>query len=577
MQTGLSFEAKNKTLQEVFFAGKKFRVPRYQRPYAWQTEEVSELWEDLLGSDEPYFLGSFIFNTEHENTEGFIDIIDGQQRLLTVTILCAVLRDYARKLKSDKADLYHRQDIAIEDRSGIHSFRIAPADSIAEFFRRNIQQENADFLNCVAKSNEERRVKQNYAFLYDKVSQELDRHPSVEAKIEVLEELRLKVAKLVVISVEIAKEEDAYEIFETTNARGLELSIADLLKNLIFRKLQSRDGSDSAKDSWTEITSNIESANTELRRFIRYFWISKYAFTPEKRVFREIKNKITDWRSLLTDLEEDSRLYGKMRVGAEQEFQDLKHGNKIYDAIFALRLMGVSQCYVLLLSILRNFDRLGTDPTRIIQLIEKFSFKYSVVCKQPTNKVEKLYSKTAIEIEQTVRAETPKQIPVKIQSIFSKLEKDLRAMDPSEQLFVASFEELMYRNSEDSRKLVKYILGKVNAFYSKTAEHRINFDEVNVEHILPQKPHKDWNLKRNQIRGYVNMLGNLTLLSKRINSKIQNASLAEKLPELEKSELAITKEIVKVLRDLSGDWNETEIFKRQKDLGQLAYKKIWAI
>jgi hypothetical protein len=150
-------------------------------------------------------------------------------------------------------------------------------------------------------------------------------------------------------------------------------------------------------------------------------------------------------------------------------------------------------------------------------------------------------------------------------------------MDPSEQLFVASFEELMYRNSEDSRKLVKYILGKVNAFYSKTAEHRINFDEVNVEHILPQRPHKDWNLKRNQIRGYVNMLGNLTLLSKRINSKIQNASLAEKLPELEKSELAITKEIVKSLRDLSGDWNEAEICKRQNDLGLLAYKKIWAI
>ncbi len=237
--------------------------------------------------------------------------------------------------------------------------------------------------------------------------------------------------------------------------------------------------------------------------------------------------------------------------------------------------MGVSQCYVLLLSILRNIQRLGTDPTRIIQLIERFSFKYSVVCKQPTNRVEKLYSKIAIEIEDAATGDIAKQTSAHIQAIFSRLEKALRGMLPPEQLFGECLGDLCYRNSEERRRLLKYILGRVNTHLSKTDEQRIDFNTVNVEHILPQKPHKDWKLKRSEIKGYVNMLGNLTIISKRINSRAQNATLSQKLPELEQSELAINKELVKVLRSVEGEWGEEQIRKRQKALAELAYRHIW--
>jgi len=93
MVTNISFEAHDEPISEILFANRKFEIPRYQRPYAWTIDHVTEFWEDLSGSDEPYFLGSFIFNTEHESIDGYVDIIDGQQRLLTITILVAVLRD----------------------------------------------------------------------------------------------------------------------------------------------------------------------------------------------------------------------------------------------------------------------------------------------------------------------------------------------------------------------------------------------------------------------------------------------------------------------------------------------------
>ncbi|HKM80469.1 MAG TPA: DUF262 domain-containing HNH endonuclease family protein [Candidatus Acidoferrum sp.] len=576
MQTGLSFEAKDKTLQDVLFAGRRFQVPRFQRPYAWQTREVSEFWDDLVGAEEPYFLGSFILNSEHEMETGYVDIIDGQQRLLTITILCAVLRDCARKLSREKAGLFQRQDISIEGRDGIQSFRIKPAETIAEFFQQNIQQDKSNILDSTTHSPEEKRVRDNYLFLKDKIEKQLETRNSRDSKLELLDGLRVMVAGLIVINIEIRREEDAYEIFETTNARGLELSVADLLKNLIFQRIPAGQHQDLAKDTWAEITGDIESTNTELRKFIRYFWISKYSFLSEKKLFRAIKDRIVDWQQLLEDLAENSKLYSRMLAGTEQDFQELKHGSKIYDSLFALRLMGVTQCYVLLLSILRNFEHLGTDPTRIIQFIEKFSFKYSVICKQPTNRVEKVFSSTAIKIDKAVSEGPSKHLSGEIQAIFAELEKNLRELIPSEQVFLESFEDLAYRNTDESRRLIKYVLGKMNAHFSKTDEHKIDFNVVNIEHILPQKPHKDWKLKRSEIKSYVNMLGNLTLVSRRINSKVQNAILSEKLPELEKSELAITKELVKVIKRLDGQWGEAEIEKRHKELAVLAYRQIWA-
>lgn len=577
MYADLNFEAKNKPLGEVLFSHRKFRVPRYQRPYAWDIEQVSEFWEDLISSEEPYFLGSFIFNTESQNDDGYVDIIDGQQRLLTTTILSAALRDHAKNLDPPKAALYQRQDIAIEDREGRQAFRILPADTLVSFFSKYIQNPDGDILKSIPKTPEETRVKKIYEYLYEKVAGELRRFEGREGQLDNLEKIRKKIAKLVVISVEIGREEDAYEIFETTNARGLELSVADLLKNLIFKKIEPGDNRDLAKDIWQEITNDIEATSTELKKFIRYFWVSKYAFVTEKKLYREIKNKITDWQGLLNDLWEASSWYDKLLEGEEADFQDLKHGHKIHDAVFALRLMRVSQCYVLLLAILRNYNRLGTDPTRIFQLLERFTFQYSVVCKLPGNRVEKIYSRYATKLEETARGGPSEKVSQKIQSLFSQLEGELKAEAPSENLFKELFQDLSYRNSEEGRRLTKYILSSLDRYFRSTDEHKINFSTVNIEHILPQNPHDEWNLKKKEIKPYVNLLGNLTLLSKKLNSKAQNAPIEKKLPELQKSDLAITKELVSQLGKLNYKWGKSEIQTRQREYADLAYNQIWKL
>ena len=239
--------------------------------------------------------------------------------------------------------------------------------------------------------------------------------------------------------------------------------------------------------------------------------------------------------------------------------------------------MKVSQCYILFLSIIRNYNNLGFDPYKFFQFIEKFTFQYSVVCKLPGNRLEKIYSKAALDIQEAAKTGPNDKTRQKLQSIFSGIQNDLKDISPSENVFLEYFPDISYKNNEETRRLIKYILNKFNSYYQKTDEYVINYSSVNIEHVLPQTPDKDWGLSKKDIKDYVNRLGNLTLLSQVLNSKAQNSVVSIKLGEFRKSELAITKELVTKLDKLGGNWGEFEITERQKELGEIAYRNIWSI
>ena len=112
MAKEFSFEANDKKIEEVLFSLKRrFIVPRYQRPYAWNLEQITEFWSDLITNNEPYFLGSFVFCTENEDQDNYVQIIDGQQRLLTITILMAVLRRITPRLSIKNKQIYIKDTI----------------------------------------------------------------------------------------------------------------------------------------------------------------------------------------------------------------------------------------------------------------------------------------------------------------------------------------------------------------------------------------------------------------------------------------------------------------------------------
>mgnify|MGYP003780392609 CR=1 FL=1 len=581
MSNELFFEANDRNIKEALFQKYIFKIPRYQRPYAWTEDEVAELWNDINDENESIFLGSFIFNHEPLEKNGYIEVVDGQQRILTITILVAVIRDIANQIDEGLADYFHRDMIVMEESYHKYIPRIICGDSTRPFFERYIQTLNKKLNENIQQANpannEERLIKSNYMYFFNKINNVIVNIDGNDKKLEYLNKLINKIERVIVIYIKIAREEDAYEIFETTNARGVDLNVADLLKNWIFKNIRSDGIKDLAKEVWQDIESNVQG---DLRRFLRYYWISSNPFVTERKLYKAIKGKVVDWESFLDNLWKASDIYNMLIHPSEEQWSasNYLHQNKLYKSINALKLMDVSQCYVLLLSVLINYERLHMDPYKIFEKIEKFSFLYSAVSKQPGNKVEKLYSSYALRLTQIISAEEKDEvISTKVNQLFQQLGNELKENIPTRDMFIRSFCEIKYKATEQNRQFIKYILSEINNFWEVTNEHKIDFNNVNIEHIIPQNPDTEWHLDKKDIKEYVNNLGNLTLLDKDINSRAGNRSLSKKLELLRLSQLPITKKIVEDIQNQGNTWNNESIIERQRSLAELAYDKVWKL
>lgn len=152
----IKFDAEDKSLSDILNGKEKYKIPRYQRPYSWTADEVSDLWNDLK-EEESVFLGSFVFNYEKYDDEGFVEVIDGQQRLITLTVLMAVLRDVYKELgenrKSNKTQeiIAHTHPITLKE-----DYRLRCGDTLNKFFNENIQKENSDILAVNPRRKEEK-------------------------------------------------------------------------------------------------------------------------------------------------------------------------------------------------------------------------------------------------------------------------------------------------------------------------------------------------------------------------------------------------------------------------------------
>ncbi len=574
----IKFDAEDKLLSDILTGREKYKIPRYQRPYSWTTDQVSDLWNDLK-EEEAAFLGSFVFNYEKYNEDEFVEVIDGQQRLITLTILMSVLRDIYKELGDDDKFRLTQDTIAYKNLiTGKETYRLKCGDSLNNFFCDSIQKSDSRILSVNPKEKEKKAVGDNYKFLKDKIVEELNSFQSKLKKINYLDCLKKKVFDYKIILIKTGSDDDAYSIFETVNARGADLTVADLLKNYIFSKLpKTEDGVDSAKDIWSAVESTVENSGGRLNvsKFIRYFWLSKYSFVPEKKLYKEVKKAIIDPNAFLSDISRASEYYYKVasdKIGVNdwlEDFDDKKTAQKISEALNSLRIMGITQCYSLLFCLLMNKKEIGFNFGEVFKDIERYHFGYSAVCKLSGNVVERIYFNTSNKIQEALKIANPQKRIKSIQQALSIFKKELRDKYPSRNIFIEKFMDIEYKDY----LLVIYILSNIEKFKGQEAEE-INFTKTNIEHILPQDP-KEWSLTKKEVKEYVNMLGNLTLIAPKINGPMGNKILEEKVKLFQRSKLNINKELLEKFETLKCKWDEDEIKKRQKELAGFAYDVVW--
>ena len=577
MPNNFSFKAEDRALTSVLYDNNiKFRIPRYQRSYSWATDQVEEFWHDVM-ADEALFVGSMIFNYEHQESDDFIDVIDGQQRLLTVTICNAVIRDAMHPLDFEWAERIQRQDIAMEQWSGGMDYRIRCGDSTHTFFRKYIQEQGNDLSNVTGKMTaEEGRVKRNYEILATKLSADLDTLPNNEDKVKRLNEIRKRLRNLVVIHVRIDSEEEAFEIFETTNARGVDLSVGDLVKNVILKKL-SGDG-DGAKVKWDEMIEDVAEANVDLKRFLRYHWISKNKSCSAKNLFREMKKETTDWGRLLDDVNKDGRIICQLATNTSLEWINTGFDPEVAYSLENIRKLGFTVSFPFLMRLIDGYQRLGQKARNVVKTIENVTFLYNAIGEGRVSSCESIYCRHAVMLNDALKEPVDKERHIEVAKVFSSLEKDLIALISSWEVFKEKFmERMVYRPRNKVRNhLVRYVLVKINTAMESTRENQINERQVNIEHVLPQDPADHWGLSKKEVANYVNKIGNLTLVDKRLNSSAGNEGFDRKLEVLSQSKISMTQGLVIDLIQAE-TWNEDLINVRQEDLAKYAWSNVWSI
>ncbi len=306
----------------------------------------------------------------------------------------------------------------------------------------------------------------------------------------------------------------------------------------------------------------------------RYYWLSKYSFVQEKKLYREVKRTISDPKTFLDDILKASEYYYKIASNSvgiddwQEDFEEKKTAQKIVETLNGLRTMGITQCYSLLFCLLLNKDKIGFDFSGIFKTIENYHFAYSAVSKLSGNVVERRYFNVAKEIQEALTNPNPKRRTQNIQAALKKFKDNLEY--PSKNSFVERFMDIEYKNYP----LVIYILSNIEKAKGLTEEQVINFTKVNIEHILPQDP-KEWDLTKKVVKEYVNKIGNLTLIAKKINGPMGNKVLKEKVEFFKDSKLNTNIELVNKFESLKYKWGEKEIEQRQKELAEYAYDYVW--
>jgi len=575
----IEFDAEDRGLKYILDGHEKYEIPRYQRPYSWTNDEVLDLWNDLEDEDS-VFLGSFVFNYAKQEKEGFVEVIDGQQRLVTFMILSAVLRDLYKELGDRDREnmtqeiLAHRDSVYLKE-----DYRLKCGESLNDFFHKYIQKRDLNISEVTPKRKEEKLIKEHYLFFKDKIGEKIEQIPDKSLKIKYLDDLKYKLFNFKIIWIKIGKDDDAYSIFETVNARGADLTAANLLKNYLFSKLQKKHGGiDRAKSIWLDMESNIENTKGRLNisKAIRYYWLSRYKFTTEKKLYKAVKTKIkaeSECSDFLEKINIASEYYFKIANDSvdasdwEEDFKDKKPRQNIVEALNGLRIMGITQCYPLIFCLLMNKEKIGYDFSDIFKVIEKYHFAYSAVCKLSGNVVERLYNNTSIAIQAALQTLIKKNRIKNIQRELANFKNKL--IYPSKDMFIEKFMDIGY----GKKQLVRYILSKIEQAKAPMKEG-FDSEKINIEHILPQKPQM-WGLTKKDIKDYVNKLGNLTIISKKINGTMQNATLKVKVKIFKESNLTINKELVAEFKSLKYKWGKSEIEKRQKELAKYAYDVVW--
>ena len=288
------------TLNTILGNGKSYMVPIYQRDYSWSKDDWEDLWHDILEipNDKTHYLGYMVLQPENASKDSYW-IIDGQQRLTTLSILCLAVTSLIKKWSVEgieTEDNKIRFDKITERYLGNFSLSKLSIDPKLTLNRNNDDYYKSWLLKlrqpiALSKLKPSQKLLQN---AFDYYFEQLQNHFKLNKSGADLSEFLEKIVGngIIFTQIVVTNDLDAYKVFESLNARGVKLSTADLLKNYLFKLLHHLGELDlnEAERNWQNMTDTIRT--NDLTTYIRQFWNSKNKLERQPSLFKAIKREI---------------------------------------------------------------------------------------------------------------------------------------------------------------------------------------------------------------------------------------------------------------------------------------------
>ncbi len=548
---------------ELIGNGRAYHVPPYQRDYSWRHEQWEDLWNDIVEmrglEGDRHYMGALV--VEAKSDRRFL-VIDGQQRLATLSMLVLAVIEALGKL----ADAGLEPDQNRARATALRQRFIGDKDpaSLIEASRLNLNETDngfyQDYLVQLAQPANPRGLVQSNRLMWDcfryfrRQIQDLGglddggpEHDGAELARLVSETVA---RRLVFILITVEDALNAYSVFETLNARGVELTTTDLLKNYIFASASSADRQAMLR-RWKRIAATVGQA--QVPNLLRYHMLCQLP-KVRRRLFKLVRNRYQsagDVYGLLKILESRGEVFAAAKDPTHGYWVDMPEART---HVSELRVFGVTQMMPLLFAAWESWPT--RDFVRTLKMICVLAFRYTVVSRLNPNHLEAAYHRASKAVADGA-VTGPRQ-----------LFEVLRPIYPSDEQTRTDFAFLSIDTRGPRKKLAKHLLARLESDASgKPCDP--DTDAGTIEHVMPENPGREWEdafPPRTQ-DAVAHRIGNLTLLEAKLNREVGNAAYAAKVQAFQKSRYALTRAIPEMAPE---EWTVPILESRQRRLAKRA-------
>lgn len=544
----------------------RFSIPVYQRKYDWNLENCQQLYDDLVKivkrNRPSHFFGSIVSNVVGEGAQTIYHIIDGQQRLTTVTLLLLALHHLLCKGRLVSEDdtlavqVMNRFVIDEYKKDAEQRIKLHPVHDDWDALRKLVEGDEEEY---IASSN----LTINYDFFCKQLLRE-ELSP---------DEIFAAIGKLEIISITLDPTDNAQLIFESLNSTGLALNEGDKIRNYILMGLDPQEQKRYYEKYWMHIETNTQG---DVSAFVRdYLSIKQQTIPVIKRVYASFKQFVEDTGMAIEDLLEDMKRYSRyyyMLLAGKSGLGD----KQLDDCLYRLRRLEISVTDPFFLEILRlqhDGELTVKELTQIFNITETYLFRRNI-CDVATNALNKIFLKLHQEIL-GYDGTTANYVEKFKYALLSKRENG-RFPDDAE-FMQALAQKQVYMMKGKYKDYLFERFENYGTLETKDVYTLLDNRTYSIEHIMPQHLTPAWTDALGEDaeeihETWVHRLGNLTLTA--YNSNMSNATFREKRDGekgFHASGLKMNQWIAK-----KEQWTVTEMEQRSEEMTDLAAGTIWA-